>query len=81
LVAVDPESAAVVVLLPVPVDVRPPDPNVTPPSSRAADGATAVPAGFSPEHAPDITQRVNAAARAERRMMVGMVKLRATEGF
>jgi hypothetical protein len=79
--AVDPESAAVVVLFSVPVDERPPDPNVTPPSSRGADGATVVPAGFSPEHAPLITQRVSAAAMAERRMMLGMVKLRATEGI
>jgi hypothetical protein len=61
LVAVDPESAAVVVLL---FSIRLPDPKVAPPSSRGADGLARGAAGFCPEHAAVIAHRITAVKAA-----------------
>jgi hypothetical protein len=71
LVAVDPESAAVVVFWGL-SDVRAPEPNVAPPFRRGevgADGAV----GLSPPHAAVKAVNMRIAMAAERRMMVRMV--------
>lgn len=61
LAAVDPESAAAVVLSMLPVVVRLPDPNVTPPSICGVGGDVS-PVGDSPEQAPITTVSASAIA-------------------